>query len=221
MTNCPVCQKQIPETEHPTVSDNGACGVCGLSLTTERRATEYEQTDEERAKLAEIKRLHKIAYGPAPKSTQMTKMKGLLATLIIVLILVYAYIADQKHKESTQLNRIAVTYRTFNVLFGPSSSLSEEEKVEEFKHWRMSPVTWKGVITYVNTGQDGDLYLAVEHPTRHPSSNVLVRFEENWRDRLGELKVGQTIRYTGRISDFDRGTSFIALKQGGIIGEPR
>jgi hypothetical protein len=109
-----------------------------------------------------------------------------------------------------------VTYRAFNQLFGPSSGLSLDEKVQEFKYWRMAPVSWRGTVSYVNVGEENDLYVTVDHASRIPSSSVLVRFEDKWRSQLEDLRVGQTLRYTGRISEFDQGTSFIALKKGTI-----
>jgi preprotein translocase subunit SecG len=110
---------------------------------------EYEKSDGEKARIAEVKRLQSIAYGSQPQSNQMTKMKGLLALMIIVCILVYTYIWNKHNSETKQSSRIEVTYRAFNQLFGPSSSLSGSEKLEEFKYWRMAPVRWKGTISYV------------------------------------------------------------------------
>ncbi len=220
MNECPVCSKDIPEGEKIKITAIGGCSVCGLVLTAETRPVEYAQTDAERARLSEIRRLQNIAHGPPLRSTQLTKTKGLLALTILICILVYLYI-DQQHKETSQLNRIEVTYRAFNLLFGPGSTLSEDEKVEEFKYWRMSPVRWKGTITYVNLGSEDDLYVTLSHASRLPSSDVLIRFAERWRNQLADLKVGQSLRYTGRISEYDRGTSFITLKRGAIIGDPR
>jgi len=141
----------------------------------------------------------------------------MLALLIIVSLLTYSYIANKQRKASSQPSRIEVTYRAFNQLFGPSSGLSLDEKVEEFKYWRMSPVSWRGTVSYVNVGEENDLYVTVDHPSRIPSSSVLVRFADKWRSQLENLEVGQMLRYTGRISEFDKGTSFIALKKGTIL----
>ncbi len=221
MNECPVCSKDIPVGERIKVTAEGGCSVCGLDLVADAQVTEFEQTTEERARIAEVKRLHRIASGARPQTVQMNRAKGLLALLIIVCILVYTYTWDRQRKEAKQANRIEVSYRSFNVLFGPGSRLADSEKLEEFKHWRMSPVSWKGKITYLNLGAEPDLYVTVSHASRLPSSDVLIRFEEVWRDRLSELKVGQYLRYSGRISEFDRGTSFITLKRGSIIGEPQ
>ena len=191
--------------------------MCGLDFVTDARHLEYEQTESEKRRQAEVKRLQSIAGGSEPRSSQMTRMKGMLALLIIAALLAYSYIADRQRKASTQPSRIEVTYRAFNQLFGPSSGLSLDEKVEEFKYWRMAPVSWRGTVTYVNVGAEKDLYVTVNHPSRIPSSSVLVRFEDKWRSQLEDLKVGQTLRYAGRISEFDQGTSFIALKKGTIL----
>ena len=221
MNECPVCSKDIPDGEKIQITTMGECSVCGLNLVTDTRSIEYEQTDGERTRLAEVRRLQKIAHGPPSQSTQLTKTKGLMALLILICLSVYIYIWDKQQKETKQHTRIEVTYRAFNIMFGPGSDLSNEEKVQEFKYWRMSPIRWKGTITYVNLGSEKDLYVTLSHASRLPSSDVLIRFEERWRDQLADLKVGQFLRYTGRISEFDQGTSFIALKQGAIIGEPR
>jgi preprotein translocase subunit SecG len=217
MSECPVCAKEIPEGDSVRITATGSCSICALDFTADTRSIEYEKTDAEKGRLAEVKRLQSIALGSHPKSTQMTKMKGLLALMIIVCILVYTYIWDKHNSETKQSSRIEVTYRAFNQLFGPSSSLSGDEKLEEFKYWRMAPVRWKGTISYVNIGPDDELYTTVSHPARIASSNVLIRFEDHWREQLEGLRVGQTLFYGGRISEYDRGTSFITLKQGAII----
>jgi len=221
MSECPLCDKSVPDGEKVTVTEGGRCSVCGLDLTPDSRPTEYEQTKEERARMAELQRLHRIAYGPQSQSVKMTKVKGFLALTIIVCILVYAYAWNQHSKRNQSSNRIEVTYRTFNIMFGPSSPLSDDEKLEEFKYWRMSPVAWKGKVTYVNLGKGDDLYVTVKQASRLSSSDVLIRFEEKWRDSLEDLKVGQALRYRGKVAEFDRGTSFITLKEGAMIGEPR
>ena len=220
MDECPLCSKAIPEGQKIQVTAKGACSVCGLDLNADTRSIEYEQTDQEKARLAEIRRLQRIAYGPTLQSAQLTKTKGLLALTILICIFVYLYI-DKQNKETAPRNRIEVTYRAFNLMFGPGSGLADDEKLEEFKYWRMSPVRWKGTVNYINLGPEDDLYVTLNHVSRLPSSNVLVHFSERWRDQLADLKVGHFLRYTGRISEFDRGTSFITLKQGKIIGDPR
>jgi hypothetical protein len=215
MPECPVCAKQILD-DQITVTRAGSCGVCGLDFVTDARHVEYEQTEPEKRRQAEVRRLQSIAGGSEPRSSQMTRMKGMLALLIIVCLLAYSYIANRQPKASSQPSRIEVTYRAFNQLFGPSSGLSLDEKVQEFKYWRMAPVSWRGTVSYVNVGEENDLYVTVDHASRIPSSSVLVRFEDKWRSQLEDLRVGQTLRYTGRISEFDQGTSFIALKKGTI-----
>lgn len=215
MPECSICSKQIAD-DRITVTREGSCGVCGLDLVTDARNIEYEQTESEKRRLAEVKRLQSIAQGSQSRSSQMTKMKGMLALLIIVSLLTYSYIADRQRKEARQPSRIEITYRAFNQLFGPSSALSLEEKIEEFKYWRMAPVSWRGTVSYINVGSEDDLYVTVDHPSRIPASSVLIRFDDKWRDQIAALKVGQTLRYTGRISEFDQGTSLIALKEGTI-----
>ncbi len=221
MDECPVCKKEIPERDALTLTSSGTCGVCGLTLMAATPAIAHERTSQEVAREAEIKRLQRIAFGPQTKSAQMTKMKGFLALLIMTCLLVYGYVWDRARKQTQEKNHIEVTFRAFNVMFGPGSDLSDEEKLEEFKYWRSSPITWKGTITYVNLGAENDLYVTVRHSSRLPASDVLIRFDEAWRDRLAELKVGQALRYRGRISEFDRGASFVTVRKGTIICEPK
>ena len=89
--------------------------MCGLDLNADTRSIEYEQTDQEKARLAEIRRLQRIAYGPTLQSAQLTKTKGLLALTILICIFVYLYI-DKQNKETAPRNRIEVTYRAFNLM---------------------------------------------------------------------------------------------------------
>jgi hypothetical protein len=84
--------QEIPEADSVKVTASGSCNICDLDFTADTRSIEYLQSDAEKARMAETLRLQKIAFGPASGSNQMTKMKGLLALMIIVCILVYSYI---------------------------------------------------------------------------------------------------------------------------------
>lgn len=244
MTTCPICSDTLPDDAEIRADTQGHCMICGRRLKADTTmsaassrapgesasqppperynpptspAVVYELSDSERRRVSEMRRLQEIAYGGTPKSMQQTKIKGLLALMIIVCILVYAYIWDRHNRAQRQTtHRTAVTFRTFNTLFGPPSPLTAEEKTHEFRHFRSAPVRWKGTVTYVNLGRDEDLYIVVRHPTDRAASDVLVRFEEARRAQLEALTIGQTIRYSGRLSEFDKGTGFILLRQGEV-----
>lgn len=228
MKSCPICRDELPDETVLQVDDLGHCVVCGRrfeaktdlpetasSTTVSQPAVEYELTEAERRRMDEVRRLRAIAYGPPSKALQATKLKGFLALMIIACILVYAYIWD-RHRKSQQItsSRDQVTYRAFNALFGPSSPLNTEEKTDEFRHFRSTKVRWKGVVSYVNKGTDEELYVILRHPLSLAASDVLVRFGESHRSAVEELKVGQAIRYTGQVSEFDHGTGFITVREG-------
>ncbi len=227
MKSCPICQDELPDETIVQADDLGHCVVCGRKLEARsatptetataavQPAIEYELTESERRRMEEVRRLRSIAYGPPSKTLQATKLKGFLALMIIICILVYAYIWD-RHRRTQQAvsSRDQVTYLTFNALFGPSSPLNPEEKIDQFRHFRSLKVRWKGVISYVNKGKAKDLYIILRHPLSLAASDVLLRFSEEHRHQVESLKVGESVRYTGQVSEFDRGTGFITVREG-------
>ena len=227
MKSCPICHDALPDETALQVDDLGHCVICGrrFEVLTEtptesttivtQPAIEYELTESEHRRMDEVRRLRSIAYGPPSNTIQTTKLKGLLALMIIVCILVYTYIWD-RHRRSQQVvsSRDQVTYRAFNALFGPASPLNNEEKLDEFRHFRSIKVRWKGVISYINQGKEEDLYIILRHPLSRAASDVLLRFDETHRNLVETLKVGETVRYTGQITEFDRRTGFISVRNG-------
>ena len=227
MKSCPICHDEIPDQTTVQVDDLGHCVVCGRrfelrnetpsepTATATQPAIEFELSASEHRRMDEVRRLRSIAYGPPSRTIQATKMKGLLALMIIVCLLVYAYIWD-RHRRSQQpvSSRDQVTHRAFNALFGPSSSLSPDEKIDEFRHFRSMKVRWKGVVSYVNEGVEEDLYIILRHPLSPSASDVLLRFNETHRGEVEGLKVGESVRYTGLVTEFDRGTGFSTVREG-------
>jgi hypothetical protein len=173
-------------------------------------------TDAERARLAEVRRLQKIAYGGPTRADRMVRIKGLLALLVIVCLLAYAYVwhRTSRSPETARQTASEITYLAFNVLFGPQSPLDEAEKLEEFRNYRTARVRWRGTVAYVNLGTGDDLYVKVRHDARLPSSEVLLRIPEERRDQATALQAGQVVSYGGRIAEYDRGAGFIALDDG-------
>lgn len=212
MRVCPHCAKVMGDHAH-------RCPHCGKPVEPsegdEYTATEPGPSDLQR--LAEIRRLQRIASGEPSRDDRLRRAKGVLALLIMVVILVYAYI--WKEGRSAQIaGTAAITYPVFNAAFGSASPLSEATKKAEFEHYRGLQVIWEGTVVYVNRGTGKDLYASIRHRSDSPTSDVLLRFRESNRADLEDLPVGVRVRYRGRLRDYGtEGGGFLTLTQGAIL----
>ena len=213
MKKCPFCAEII---------QNNAvkCRFCGESLDSEaeKPAVLDEPSPAEREKLAEIRRLQRIASGQPTHADSMRKAKGILAMVLIGAILLYTY----QWKRTHQLNpafpaQLEISFRGFNAIFGPGSPLSLQDKQEEFARYKGKTVAWEGRIVYINMGKKRELYMTVRHQAVTQTSDVLVRFREQDREKLGRLRVGESVTYRGKILDYGPETAFITLGDGLIV----
>lgn len=208
MRSCPHCSEQILDTADE-------CRHCGRAL--EPTLAQTEPGPQDLAKLAEIRRLQRIAGGQPTRQDSLRQAKGWMALLIIVVILVYAYVWKQG-RSAEFADRSTITYRTFNASFGQQSPLTETTKAEEFENYKDLQVVWEGTVAYVNRGTGRELYVSVRHRSDSPTSDVLVRIPESRRGMLNDLPEGVRIRYSGHLRDYGAdGTGFITLYDGRIL----
>lgn len=215
MASCPHCSAELPDNANECPQCGRRPPVVGTPGSDPRFSVEPSARD--LARLTEIRRLQRIASGVPTKSDRLTRAKGLMALIIMIKILAYAYV--WKSSRSTEVSGSAVlTYEVFNAAFGLGSPLTEAARSRAFKDYRGHYVAWEGTVVYVNLGTGKDLYASIRHRSDSPTSDVLLRFRESNRTDITGLPVGVRIRYRGRLHDFGAGGSgFITLFEGRIL----
>ena len=215
MKKCPFCAEEIQD-------EAVKCRFCGEFLDGDLPAAAPVETLAPRSdpgKLAEIRRLQRIASGRPTRQDSLRKTKGILYLVIIAAILVYSWQWRRMHeaKQASRPDSAEITYEAFNALFGPDASLPAESKAVQFANYRGKTVAWSGDVVYINRGENADPYISVRHRATTRTSDVLLHFNRETRDQLQGVKVGNRIKYTGRIFDYGKTSGFITLKDGILI----
>ena len=216
MTKCPFCAEMIQD-------EAVKCRFCGEFLNKDPdsgRPEEVLAPVMPPEKLAEIRRLQRIAGGVQTRADTMRKTKGILYLVIIIAILAYSWQWRRLHEaeKAAAPDRTEITFEAFSGLFGPNTSLSQEARDREFKNFRGKRVLWEGEVVYTNRSDEAVPYLSVRHRTTTRTADVIVYFTEETRGQVMDLKVGSQVRYVGKIVDFGEESGFITLKEGAIKG---
>jgi len=218
MKLCPYCAENIQD-------DAVKCRFCGEFLDQSRSVlpTHVEPTSDEQRKWAEVRRLQRIASGPPPRADTMRKAKGLLALGMIIGILFYAYTWKKKHAETNpvQITAASITFEELNAMCGPASPLPASARRDIFDKHRGKRVTWEGKLVYINRGQGNELFITLINRASIEAAGIQLNFSETNRPQLADLRLGQMITYSGKITSYDENAQFFTLAHGNILETER
>ena len=215
MLECPHCGRAVPD-------GSAECPHCGSTTRQDGLPAVHildDPSNAEREKLAEIRRLQRIAGGQPTRSDSMRRTKGILCLIIIGGLIFYSYQWNRAHRArvAASASHSALSFRVLSALFGPESALGPSEKKEEFAAFKGAEVMWRGTVAYINRGKGRELYITLRNRETTRTSDVLLRFSEENRSQLHALRVGERVTYTGRITDYGPQTAFFTLTNGRIV----
>jgi hypothetical protein len=186
---------------------------------------EIEPTLEEQRKWAEIRRLQRIVRKEPTHADTLRKTKGLISIVVIFAIMLYAYVWNQKYRqtqsESTSFIQANFSFEEINALFGPASPLPPDLKKQLFAKHLEKRVIWTGTLTYINLGQGENLFMTVQTPMPIPSAGVQVRFRAVNRKQLESLQIGQFITYSGLLTGYDEIAQVFSLRDGALVANDK
>ena len=212
MITCPHCTESVQD-------DATACTACGGSLAEAAAPDRLAAPPLDPKKMAEIRRLQRIASGRPTRADSTRKAKGILYLAIILAILVYTWTWKRSHQARTGTPSVEsiISFDVFNAAFGPRSPMDPELKKRELERYLGRRVEWTGTAVYVNQDAESAGYMNVRHLTNSPLQDAVVYFSKKRRDQLREVRSGQWVRYAARIHAYDDKNGFVVLKDGDLL----
>jgi hypothetical protein len=214
MKKCPFCAEMIQD-------DAAKCHFCREFVDNTFEGFQAPSSPHmPPEKMAEIRRLQRIASGRPTSAEKGRKTKGLLYLAIIVLILMYSWLwrNSQRANGGTPTIKTEISLQAFATVFGANSPLSPLAKDQEFGNFKGKIVHWSGSIVYINRGEGAKPFVTVRQNGAAGPSNVTVFLKKSERSSMDTLQVGKVISFSGRISEYGQQSEFITVIGGSIKG---
>ena len=197
------------------------CRFCGEFLDS--TLAEFKESQSQAipaSRLAEIRRLQRIASGRPTKADRSRKSRGLMYLAIISLILFYSWHwrrSEQNTSPESASIRSEISLEAFTTIFGSESPLSQTLKAEEFRNFKGKLVTWTGSVVYLNNGEGAKPFITIRQSTTAGVTSVTVNLKKSASSGMDSLRIGEEITFSGKIIDYGYQSEFITLTNGTIL----
>ncbi|MDR4506663.1 MAG: phospholipase D-like domain-containing protein [Candidatus Brocadiaceae bacterium] len=105
-------------------------------------------------------------------------------------------------------------YEDFDTLFGGKSSLSEEQKKKEWEKYEGKYVSWTGKISYIKLDSESGLQVGI---LRNNKTCLELDCHVSKKNKLSQLKEGETVYYSGKLTTLWGKTFPYSLKDGDVF----
>lgn len=154
-----------------------------------------------------------------PATRRRRHARGIAAMLAILAVFYLTWYLERRGVDPAT-HPLPITFEEFERVFGPDSPMTPEEKDAAFRQYRGKTVRWEGTIVYLNTADEPEPHVSLRHRggASSPVSDVTLYPRPRERDKLGRLRVGDHLLYTGALVEYGPDGAPVTVQDGRIVG---